>query len=72
MKITLLGATGFVGRILLARLAQEGHQLTVLSRNPHAHLVRLLPPVPTPSSTSSASSTNRATTAAASTAPTWR
>ena len=44
MKITLLGATGFVGRVLLARLAQEGHQLTVLSRNPHAHLVRLLPP----------------------------
>ena len=44
MKITLLGATGFVGRVLLARLAQDGHQLTVLSRNPHAHLVRLLPP----------------------------
>jgi NADH dehydrogenase len=44
MKITLLGATGFVGRVLLARLAQEGHQLTVLSRNPNAHLVRLLPP----------------------------
>jgi NADH dehydrogenase len=44
MKITVLGATGFVGRVLLARLAQEGHQLTVLSRNPHAHLVRLLPP----------------------------
>ena len=44
MKITILGATGFVGRVLLARLAQEGHQLTVLSRNPHAHLVRLLPP----------------------------
>jgi NADH dehydrogenase len=44
MKITVLGATGFVGRVLLARLAQDGHQLTVLSRNPHAHLVRLLPP----------------------------
>lgn len=44
MKITVLGGTGFIGRLLLARLAQEGHALTVLSRNPHAHLVRLLPP----------------------------
>jgi len=44
MKITVLGGTGFVGRALLARLAQEGHELTVLSRNPHAHLERLLPP----------------------------
>jgi len=44
MKITILGGTGFIGRVLLARLAQEGHELTVLSRNPHAHLVRLLPP----------------------------
>lgn len=44
MKITVLGGTGFIGRVLLARLAQEGHALTVLSRNPHAHLVRLLPP----------------------------
>lgn len=44
MKITVLGGTGFIGRVLLARLAQDGHQLTVLSRNPHAHLVRLLPP----------------------------
>ncbi|MCZ8317891.1 MAG: complex I NDUFA9 subunit family protein [Lysobacteraceae bacterium] len=44
MKITVLGGTGFVGRALLARLAAEGHALTVLSRNPHAHLVRLLPP----------------------------
>lgn len=44
MNITLLGATGFIGRVLLARLAEEGHALTVLSRNPHAHLERLLPP----------------------------
>ena len=44
MKITLLGATGFIGRVLLDRLAREGHELTVLSRNPHAHLDRLLPP----------------------------
>ena len=44
MNITVLGGTGFIGRVLLARLAQEGHALTVLSRNPHAHLVRLLPP----------------------------
>ena len=44
MNITVLGGTGFVGRTLLARLAAEGHRLTVLSRNPDAHLVRLLPP----------------------------
>ena len=44
MNITVLGGTGFIGRALLAKLAQEGHALTVLSRNPHAHLVRLLPP----------------------------
>lgn len=44
MKITVLGGTGFVGRVLLARLASEGHSLTVLSRNLDAHLVRLLPP----------------------------
>lgn len=44
MKIAILGGTGFVGRALLARLAAEGHALTVLSRNPHAHLDRLLPP----------------------------
>lgn len=44
MKIAVLGGTGFVGRALLARLAVEGHALTVLSRNPHAHLDRLLPP----------------------------
>jgi len=44
MKIAVLGGTGFVGRALLARLAAEGHALTVLSRNPHAHLDRLLPP----------------------------
>lgn len=44
MKIAVLGGTGFVGRALLAHLAAEGHALTVLSRNPHAHLDRLLPP----------------------------
>ncbi len=44
MKIIVLGGTGFIGRVLLARLAQDGHELTLLSRNPHAHLVRLLPP----------------------------
>lgn len=44
MKIIVLGGTGFVGRALLASLAREGHELTVLSRNPHIHLLRLLPP----------------------------
>lgn len=44
MKIIVLGGTGFIGRVLLAHLAQDGHALTVLSRNPNTHFVRLLPP----------------------------
>lgn len=44
MKITILGGTGFVGRVLIGRLAQDGHAVTLLSRNASAHLVRLLPP----------------------------
>ena len=44
MKIIVLGGTGFVGRLLVKRLAAEGHQVTVLSRNLGAHYERLLPP----------------------------
>jgi uncharacterized protein (TIGR01777 family) len=33
MKILMTGATGFVGRALALRLAREGHQLVVLSRD---------------------------------------
>jgi len=33
MRIVMLGGTGFVGRHLVARLANGGHQVTVLSRN---------------------------------------
>ena len=36
MKIVLAGATGFLGRALLARLAADRHQLVVLSRDPGA------------------------------------
>jgi uncharacterized protein (TIGR01777 family) len=36
MKIVLAGATGFLGRPLVARLASAGHQLVVLSRQPAA------------------------------------
>lgn len=34
MNITIAGGTGFVGRSLVRRLLQEGHRVTVLSRNP--------------------------------------
>jgi len=43
-KIIVLGGTGFVGRLLVKRLAAEGHQVTVLSRNLGSHFDRLLPP----------------------------
>ena len=44
MKIIVLGGSGFVGRLLVKRLSEEGHGLTVLSRNLVRHLDRLLPP----------------------------
>jgi NADH dehydrogenase len=44
LKIIVLGGTGFVGRLMVKRLAAEGHQVTVLSRNLGAHYERLLPP----------------------------
>jgi len=44
LEIVILGATGFVGRALVRRLQQDGHSVTVLSRNLNAHLLRLLPP----------------------------
>jgi uncharacterized protein YbjT (DUF2867 family) len=43
-KIIVLGGTGFVGRLLIKRLAAEGHRVTVLSRNLGSHYERLLPP----------------------------
>ncbi len=43
-RIVVLGGTGFVGRHLISRLCAEGHLVTVLSRNLHAHFVRYLPP----------------------------
>lgn len=44
LKIVVLGGTGFVGRHLLARLAADGHAITLLSRNLGPHPDRLLPP----------------------------
>lgn len=44
LKIVVLGGTGFVGRLLVKRLAAEGHQIQLLSRNLAAHYDRLLPP----------------------------
>lgn len=35
MKVTLLGSTGFVGKVLLSRLLDAGHEVKVLVRNPH-------------------------------------
>ena len=34
MKIAILGSTGFVGRVLLARALKDGHQVRTLVRNP--------------------------------------
>jgi len=36
-SLVLLGATGFVGRSLVPRLAADGHRLTLLSRNRERH-----------------------------------
>lgn len=44
LKIVVLGGTGFVGRNLLARLAADGHAITLLSRNLAQHPDRMLPP----------------------------
>ena len=43
-KLVVLGGTGFVGRHLVARLAADGHDVTLLSRNLSAHPLRLVPP----------------------------
>jgi uncharacterized protein YbjT (DUF2867 family) len=42
--IVILGGTGFVGRALIRQLQQDGHRISILSRNLNAHLLRLLPP----------------------------
>ena len=44
LKIVVLGGTGFVGRHLVARLAADGHDVTLLSRNLSAHPLRMVPP----------------------------
>ena len=36
-KICVLGGTGFVGRHLVARLANRGYQVKVLTRHPQRH-----------------------------------
>jgi NADH dehydrogenase len=37
LRVCVLGGTGFVGRHLVARLAQEGHQIKVLTRRRERH-----------------------------------
>src|SRR5690242_21472706 len=37
LRLVILGGTGFVGGHLLNRLARDGHQLTVLTRNREKH-----------------------------------
>ena len=43
-RLVVLGGSGFVGRRLLRRLADDGHDILLLSRNLGAHGDRLLPP----------------------------
>lgn len=44
LRITVLGGTGFVGRALVKRLAEDGHRIRLLSRNLGPHYDRLVPP----------------------------
>lgn len=37
MKVFITGGTGFVGTTLTRKLAQEGHEVTVLTRSPKGH-----------------------------------
>ncbi|MFN3974586.1 MAG: TIGR01777 family oxidoreductase [Dehalococcoidia bacterium] len=41
MHILVTGATGFIGRHLCPALAQDGHKITALSRNPQSALSRV-------------------------------
>lgn len=43
-QIVVLGGTGFVGRLMVKRLAENGHCVIVLSRNMGPHFDRFLPP----------------------------
>jgi NAD dependent epimerase/dehydratase family enzyme len=43
MKIVIPGGTGQVGQILARHFHQQGHQVTVLSRKPHAAPWRVIP-----------------------------
>lgn len=43
MNILITGGTGLIGRALCRRLAEAGHTLTVLSRQPAASVAALLP-----------------------------
>src|SRR3954466_11535963 len=41
MIVLLTGATGFIGSAVAARLAQAGHSLRALTRNPQVNQARL-------------------------------
>ncbi len=43
MRIVVTGGTGFIGRSLCRRLREEGHEVTVLARDPHSAGSRLDP-----------------------------
>jgi uncharacterized protein (TIGR01777 family) len=46
VNITVIGGSGFIGRSLCPSLVQEGHQVTVLSRNPEKARTRLGASIP--------------------------
>lgn len=45
MNVLITGGTGFIGSALTGSLVQQGHQVTVLSRNPHTIARRCGPAV---------------------------
>lgn len=45
-NLLITGGTGFIGSHLLHKLAEQGHNLTVLSRNPQNRVIPYRPKLP--------------------------